>query len=115
MQLPFGNEGDLNGGTPVDVVIAPAVGDQRVIPVAGVTCHNADSVSHTYTFQKVKGGSTYVVDVVAGVASGGVAKLTVPVTLDDVDEKLQVKYETTKTTTESTFNVSGLDLITPAS
>jgi len=110
MQLPIGNEGALNGGTAVDVVASPAASKQRIIPVNGLSVYNADTVAHTYTFKKVKGGSTYVVWIAPTVAAGALALLAKPVTLDATDEKLQVVYEGAKTTTESTFDFSGLEV-----
>lgn len=110
MQVPVGGEGNLNGATAVDVVDAPADGKQRVIPVNGVCAYNADTVAHTYTFQKVKGASTYVLWIEATVAAGSIASLPIPVTLDATDEKLQVKYEAALTTTESTYSTSILEV-----
>lgn len=106
MDLPVGDEGPMNGATPVTIVPAPGAGEQHVVWPDSQTIFNADTVPHTYAFQKNKNGTTYVLDIQVGVAAGAIAKLGVLVTLDATDETLEAVYEAPKTTTESVFNSS---------
>ncbi len=109
MDLPLGNEGALNGATAVTILAAPASGKQRQVPRYGVSVYNADSVAHTYTFQKNKNGTARILDIQATIAAGAVCRLDVIVVLDATDESLEAKYEAPKTTTESVFNVAAME------
>ena len=109
MDLPVGNEGSLNGVTAVTAVAAPAAGKQRVVMANGVAIHNLDTVAHTFTFQKNKNSTLYVLQVDATVAAGAVATLAKPVVLDATDESLEVVDDAGATTTEPTFDAAFME------
>lgn len=109
MDLPVGNEGSLNGTTAVAVVPAPASGKQRIVLAKGIRVYNADTVAHTFTWQKNKSSTLYLLQVDATVAAGSFAELDKRVVLDDTDESLEVFTDATATTTEPTFDAAFME------
>jgi hypothetical protein len=109
VDLPIGNEGNLNGATAVTVLVAPATSKQRVIPRNGAGAFNADTVAHNFTWQKNKAAVITVLYVASTVAAGAVTLLDRAVTLDATDETLEVKIEGAHTTTAPTFDVSAIE------
>lgn len=53
---PGGDDGTLNGTTPVTLVSAPAASTQRISKI--ITIKNTDSAQVTVTVRKVSGGGT---------------------------------------------------------
>lgn len=106
MDLPVGNEGNMNGTTAVTLLAAPAANKQRVVPAKGVSFYNADTVSHDFTVQKNKGGTVTIVWKQASVAAGTVATVDKKVVLDATNESLEGKIEAAHTTTAPTFDVA---------
>ena len=86
---PIGNEGDLNGATPVTALAAPAAATQRVVPARGWSVYNADSAKRDITFQKRKGGNVFVLQKIFQVSIGGLAVFDKVVVLDATDESLE--------------------------
>lgn len=59
-----GDDGTLNGATPVTLVAAPGAGVERVIPEKGLSVFNRDTASVTVTISKVSSGGTRTIDTV---------------------------------------------------
>lgn len=113
MVIPLGNEGDLDGATPVTLLAPPASGWRRVLPVNGITFHNADTDPHDFTIQKRKGAATYVKWIELAVPAGTTISISVPMTLDAADESAEAKIEGAHTTTAPTFDVSAGEMDGP--
>lgn len=107
--LPLGSEGVLNGGTPVTALAAPASSKQRQVPANGASVYNADSVSHTITWQKKKASTTYVIYIATGVVAGALSILGKKVVLDATDETLEVVMEGAHTTLAPTFDIAAME------
>jgi phosphatidylethanolamine-binding protein (PEBP) family uncharacterized protein len=56
--VPVGNEGALNGTTPVTIMAAPAAATQRI--VRNILINNRDTAVVTVILRKLKGASTFV-------------------------------------------------------
>lgn len=59
-----GDDGVLNGVTPVTLVAAPGAGVERTIPEKGISVYNADTATVTLSVRKVSAGGTRVIDTV---------------------------------------------------
>lgn len=53
---PDGNNGALNGTTPVTLIAAPSAGVARMMKIIRVT--NRDTIAHTFTLRFVSGANT---------------------------------------------------------
>lgn len=58
-QTPAGDDGTLNGTTPVTIVPAPGASDQHV--VFAITIHNVDTAVVTVSVRKVSAGGTRII------------------------------------------------------
>ena len=107
--LPIGNEGELDGTTPVTVLAAPAANVQRVVPANGLSVYNADTVAHDVIFQKRVDATVIVFWKEAAVAAGTHVVLPKKVVLDDTIESLEVVTDAAATTTEPTFDLAAME------
>jgi hypothetical protein len=110
MDVPIGNEGNLNGATAVTALAAPGTANvQRTVPANGAGAYNADTVAHDFIWQKNKNSTITVLFKAATVAAGAHTLLGKKVVLDATDESLEVKLEGAHTTTAPTFDVAALE------
>lgn len=109
MEREIGNEGALNGTTPVEILGAPASGLRRTVPASGISVYNRDTVAHTFTFTKEKGASSFPFWCEATVAAGVHVVLPKKIVLDATDESLEVVSDAAATTTEPTFDVAAME------
>lgn len=58
-QTPAGDDGTLNGTTPVTLVPAPGASDQHVL--LSITIHNVDTAVVTVSIRKVSAGGTRII------------------------------------------------------
>ena len=109
MDMPVGNEGELNGTTPVTVLDAPDTDKQRVLPNNGLSVYNADTVPHDIIFQKNKASTITIFWVELAVPAGTHVVLPKRVVLDADDESLEVLTDATATTDEPTFDIAAME------
>lgn len=101
--LFVGEEGNLNGTTPVTIISAPGASEQHVTAAGSVSVYNNDTVDHRVIFQKNKAGTITEIARVL-ITSLGAGLMPKKVVLDDTDETLEAVSDATATTTEPKFD-----------
>lgn len=103
---PGGNEFTLTGTTPVTVVAAPGASTQRI--VTDIEVFNADSVSHTFIFKKVKTATKRTFRKVV-VPADNPYTWKGRMVLDATDESVEVEDDATATTLEPVGHASYME------
>lgn len=108
---PGGNEGNLNGATPVIAIPVPP--DANTLrKIEKISVYNADTVAHDFTLTKKKGINSYILEKKLALAAGSTYLfLPVPITLDATDESVTLVDNAGATTTEPTFDAEYVDVI----
>jgi hypothetical protein len=109
-QVAVGNEGALNGATPVVVVAAPGASTQRVVRTISV--HNRDSAAVTITLNKIKAASTYRINKIINLGVDGTwspVNDAVMATLDATDETIEMVMSGAPATANPDFHITALD------
>lgn len=100
-----GNEGDLNGTTPVSLVTAPAGGERRVIRSAKIC--NKDTAAVTVDVYKDKNGTAYrIIQLTMAVGDTLILDEGDIEVLDATDETLKAVMSGAAATTNPTFTSS---------
>lgn len=104
--LPGGNEGALNGTTPVVIVAAPALATQRTIK--DISFHNRDTATVQVTLRKIKGASTFELTRV-DINSRSTYVWDKVVVLDATDESVTAVMSAAPATNQPDFDASYLE------